>query len=119
GFAYAATYRPRPAYLHTAEDSVYVDPAAAGRGIGTQLLDALVARCTAAGRRQLIAVVGDSANTASIRLHERSGFTTVGVLHDVGWKFGRWLDTVIMQVSLGDGAATPPGSGDATGGAKS
>jgi L-amino acid N-acyltransferase YncA len=100
GYAYAAPYRTRPAYRHTVEDSVYVDPAETGRGIGKLLLPALIEACEGAGRRQMIAVIGDSGNIASIRLHERFGFRHVGVLRSVGFKFDRWLDTVLMQLEL-------------------
>jgi L-amino acid N-acyltransferase YncA len=108
GYAYAAPYRPRPGYRFTVENSVYVARWARGRGLGRLLLDAVIADATACGMRQMIAVIGDSAHTASIRLHERAGFRHVGTLTDVGFKFGRWLDTVIMQRPLGDGAATMP-----------
>jgi phosphinothricin acetyltransferase len=100
GFAYAARYRPRPAYRYTAEDSVYVAPEAQGRGIGRQLLEELVRRCRAAGIRQMVAVIGDSANAASIQLHRALGFQDAGVLRRVGWKHERWLDTVFMQRDL-------------------
>jgi phosphinothricin acetyltransferase len=108
GYAYASRYRPRQAYRFTAEDSVYVAPAAQRRGVGRALLDALVDRCAASGIRQLMAVVGDSANLASIRVHEAAGFRRVGLAEGVGWKHGRWVDTVFMQRQLGDGSATPP-----------
>jgi L-amino acid N-acyltransferase YncA len=101
GYAYAGLYRPRPAYRHTVEDSVYVDPAETGCGIGKLLLPALIDACEGAGRRQMIAVIGDSGNIASIRLHERFGFRDAGVLRSVGFKFGQWLDTVLMQRPLG------------------
>jgi len=100
GYAYAGLYRSRPAYSHTVEDSIYVDPAETGRGIGKLLLPALIEACEGAGRRQMIAVIGDSGNIASIRLHERFGFRDAGVLRAVGFKFGRWLDTVLMQREL-------------------
>lgn len=108
GFAYAALYRARPAYRNAVEDSVYAAPAAMGHGVGRSLLAALIERSTAAGRRQMIAVIGDSANTASITLHTRLGFRQVGVFRAVGYKHGRWLDTVLMQRPLGPGDATPP-----------
>jgi L-amino acid N-acyltransferase YncA len=101
GYAYAGPYRPRPAYRFTVEDSVYVDPACTGRGIGGLLLSGLIALSEQAGARQMIAVIGDSGNRASIRLHERFGFRHVGVLRAVGFKFGRWVDTVLMQRALG------------------
>ncbi|MDA8049835.1 MAG: GNAT family N-acetyltransferase [Rhodospirillales bacterium] len=113
GYAYAGPYRARPAYGNTVENSVYVRPDAMGRGIGRMLLERLVAECAARGFRQMIAVVGDSANVASIRLHEQAGFRLVGVLRAVGWKHGRWLDTVLLQRPLGDAdgrePATAPG----------
>ncbi len=108
GYAYAGPYRPRPAYRNTVETSVYLRPDAAGRGIGRQLLAALVAECAGRGFRQMVAIVGDSANAASIRLHERCGFRLVGTLESVGYKHGRWLDTVFLQRALGPGCATPP-----------
>lgn len=108
GYAYAGSYRPRPAYRFTVENSVYLAPAAQRRGIGTQLLQRLIAECEARGHRQMIAVIGDSANAGSISLHRRCGFAMVGTHPDVGFKFGRWLDTVMMQRALGDGAKTAP-----------
>ena len=108
GYAYAGPYRPRLAYRDTVENSVYLRPEAAGHGLGTRLLDALIAACAARGFRQMVAVVGDSANLASIRLHERLGFRPVGVLRSVGYKHGRWLDTVLLQRALGTGDAAPP-----------
>ena len=108
GYAYAGAYRTRPAYRWTVEDSVYVDPAASRQGIGRALLDRLIAECTARDFRQMIAVIGDSAQTASIELHRAAGFRLVGNIENVGLKFGRWLDSVIMQRALGKGAATTP-----------
>jgi L-amino acid N-acyltransferase YncA len=108
GFAYAGPYRPRPAYRHTVEDSVYVARFARRQGIGRTLLHAVIERATARGLRQMVAIIGDSAHAASIRLHAEAGFRLVGTLEHVGWKFGRWLDTVIMQRALGDGARTAP-----------
>ena len=108
GFAYAAPYRNRPAYHWTLEDSVYVLPGEGGRGIGSALLGAVVERCTALGYRQMIAVIGNSANEGSIRLHARHGFRHCGTLKAVGFKHGRWLDTVFMQLPLGAGDDTPP-----------
>lgn len=107
GYAYAVLYRPRPAYRHTAEDSVYVRDGLGGQGIGRRLLEEIVAACTAAGFRQLVAVIGDSANQGSIALHQRLGFRTVGTFEAVGFKHGRWVDTVLMQRSLGEGEQTP------------
>ena len=105
GYAYAGAYRPRPAYRFTVEDSIYVRADCAGRGIGRTLLDALIVACERAGARQMIAVIGDTANTGSIRLHETAGFARTGLLQSVGWKFGRWLDVVLMQRALGPGNA--------------
>lgn len=108
GYAYAGPYRPRAAYADTVENSIYLRPELMGRGIGMRLLPALVDACTALDLRQMVAVVGDSGNLASIRLHERCGFRMVGVLQSVGWKHGRWLDSVLLQKALGrgDGAAS-------------
>jgi L-amino acid N-acyltransferase YncA len=100
GYAYAAMHRDRPAYRFTVEDSVYLPPWARGRGIGRQLLEAVVAVSREAGMRQMVAVIGDSANLGSIGLHRACGFLDVGTLRDVGFKFGRWLDTVLMQRPL-------------------
>jgi phosphinothricin acetyltransferase len=107
-FAYAGPYRSRPAYRWSVEDSVYVAPAAFRRGVGRALLARLIADCAARGFRQMIAVIGDSAQTPSIELHRRAGFRLVGTLETVGFKSGRWLDSVLMQRPLGDGAARPP-----------
>ena len=103
GFAYVATYRPRSAYRHTVENSIYVAPDWHGRGIAAALLAALIERCTEAGYRQMVAVIGDSGNRASVALHERLGFRLVGTLEDVGRKHNRWVDTVLMQRPLGAG----------------
>ena len=103
GYAYAGVYRARPAYRYTVEDSVYVDKGYTGKGVGAALLPALIDGCARAGRRQIIAVIGDSANHASIRLHEKFGFTHVGMLPAVGYKFDRWVDSVLMQRAVGDG----------------
>lgn len=108
GYAYASAFRPRIAYFHTVENSIYVDPAAQGRGIGKGLLKALIAECEARGFRQMVAVIGDSANAGSIALHAACGFAHVGVLAATGLKFGRWIDTVLMQRPLGPGATTVP-----------
>lgn len=108
GFAYAGRYRPRPAYRFTVENSVYVAPQVAGRGIGRTLLEALIHRCGALGYRQMIAVIGDRDNEASIRFHEASGFVRAGDLRAVGFKWGRWVDSVLMQRRLGEGATTIP-----------
>ena len=108
GYAYVAPYRLRTAYRYTLEDSIYLTPEAQRRGIGRALLGALVARATALGYRQMVAVIGDSANASSIALHDRLGFRRVGLLPATGFKFGRWIDSVLMQRELGEGAATPP-----------
>jgi len=108
GFAYAAPYRTRSAYRHTVEDSIYVDPEAGDRGIGRALLGQVIDICTDAGYRQMVAVIGDSANQASIRLHRGLGFADVGTLPAVGFKHGRWVDTVLMQRALGDGGGMQP-----------
>lgn len=112
GYSYASSYRPRPAYRHTVEDSVYVADGRAGRGIGAALLAALVARCEAGPWRQMIAIIGDTGNAASIALHRRHGFAHAGTLHAVGYKLGRWVDTVLMQRALGGGDTTFPEPGD-------
>lgn len=108
GFAYAGPYRPRAGYRYTVEDSVYVARWARERGVGRALLDAVVARATAREMRQMVAIIGDSAHVASVVLHERAGFRLAGVLENVGFKLGRWLDTVIMQRPLGPGADRAP-----------
>jgi phosphinothricin acetyltransferase len=100
GYAYAGPYRMRPAYGLTVENSVYVDDAFLRRGIGRALLAKVIRLCSEAGRREMVAIIGDSANLASVGLHEAAGFRHVGTLTGVGYKFGRWLDTVIMQRSL-------------------
>jgi len=109
GYAYAGPYRPRPAYRFTVENSLYLQPAIHRRGIGRQLLQRLISECAACGFRQMIAVIGDSANTASVGVHSRCGFQMIGTHPNVGLKFGRWLDTVMMQLALGEGASTVPG----------
>jgi phosphinothricin acetyltransferase len=108
GYAYAGPYRPRAAYRDTVEDSIYLHPSMHGRGYGRILLSALIAACEAIGLRQMVAVIGDSATIPSIRLHETLGFRHVGVLRDVGYKHGRWLDSVLLQRTLGAGSAAPP-----------
>jgi phosphinothricin acetyltransferase len=108
GYAYAGPYRPRPAYRFTVENSVYLQPAIHRRGIGLQLLQRLIAECEARGYRQMIAVIGDSANAGSIGVHARCGFAMIGTHPHVGFKFGRWLDTVMMQRALGEGATMLP-----------
>lgn len=109
GYAYAGSYRARPAYKHTVEDSVYLAPDAVGRGVGKALLAQTIARCEAAGFRQMIAVIGDSANAGSVALHRSLGFRDVGTFTDVGFKFGRWVDSVMMQLPLGQGGQNLPG----------
>jgi phosphinothricin acetyltransferase len=109
GYAYAGPYRPRPAYRFTVENSVYLRPAIHRRGIGLQLMLRLISECEARGYRQMIAVIGDSANAGSIGVHTKTGFQMIGTHPDVGLKFGRWLDTVMMQRALGEGASTVPG----------
>jgi phosphinothricin acetyltransferase len=108
GYAYASPYRARSAYRFSIENSVYVDHRRHRCGIGQTLLAALIARCERGTWRQMIAVIGDSANLPSIALHERLGFRMVGTLRSVGFKFGRWLDTVLMQRELGTGGRTLP-----------
>jgi len=108
GCAYASAYRTRPAYRHTVEDSVYVAAAATGRGIGRQLLSRLIAEAEALGYRQMLAVIGDSGNAASIGLHRACGFAEVGTLRAVGFKCGRWVDSVLMQRALGEGDRSAP-----------
>jgi L-amino acid N-acyltransferase YncA len=108
GYAYAGKWRPRPAYAFSVEDSIYVDNDAVGQGVGRALLPALIAQCTALGKRQMVAVIGDSAQTPSIRLHASFGFEMVGTLRSIGFKFGRWLDSVLMQRPLGVGDEVPP-----------
>ena len=102
GYAYAGIYRTRPAYRYTVENSIYVATGHSGRGIGSALMPALIEGCAAAGKRQIVAVIGDSENTGSIRLHEKFGFARVGLLPAVGYKFGRWVDSVLMQRDLGE-----------------
>jgi phosphinothricin acetyltransferase len=109
GYAYANAYRPRPAYRHTIEDSVYVAERMQGQGIGRALLSALIVRCEAGRWRQMIAVIGNSGNAGSIALHRQLGFRVVGTFESVGFKLGGWVDTVLMQRALGPGSSTPPG----------
>ncbi len=108
GYAYAGPYRPRPAYRFTVENSIYLDPASQRRGIGLQLMRRLIDICEESGFRQMIAVIGDSANASSVGLHTVCGFQMIGTHPAVGLKFGRWLDTVMMQRPLGRGADTVP-----------
>jgi L-amino acid N-acyltransferase YncA len=107
GFAYANYFRPRMAYRFCLEDSIYLTPEAIGKGVGRALLAELIARCEAAGARQMVAVIGDSANAGSIGVHRALGFEDMGVMKAAGWKFERWLDVVFMQRSLGVGASEP------------
>jgi L-amino acid N-acyltransferase YncA len=108
GYAYAGPYRPRSAYRFTCEDSIYLAPGAEGRGLGRALLAQLIADCTERGLRQMIAVIGDSANLASIGVHRALGFEMTGTFHAVGFKFGRWVDSVLMQRALGPGSSSTP-----------
>ena len=108
GYAYASLYRTRPAYRFTVENSVYVAADMHRRGVGKALLQRLIDECTARGYRQMIAVIGDSDQAASIGVHKACGFESAGNLKSIGWKFGKWLDTPLMQRSLGDGAKTSP-----------
>lgn len=107
GYAYANTFRPRKAYRFCLEDSIYLHPDARGQGLGRLLLTELIGRCEAAGARQMLAVIGDAANTGSIGVHAALGFQHTGVLKASGWKFGRWLDVVLMQRALGAGDTQP------------
>jgi phosphinothricin acetyltransferase len=111
GYAYVSTYRARPAYRFTVENSVYVRPGNERRGVGRMLLQALLAECEKKPFRQVIAVIGDSANAASIELHRALGFRMVGNFKSVGFKFGRWLDSVLMQKDIGAGDAAKPDGG--------
>lgn len=111
GYSYATAYRPRPAYRFTIEDSVYVAEGLGGRGIGSALLGALIARCEKGPWRQMLAVVGNSGNEGSRALHKRMGFLEVGTLRSVGFKLGQWVDTVLMQRPLGEGDGSAPAQG--------
>ncbi|MDX2142621.1 MAG: GNAT family N-acetyltransferase [Rhodospirillaceae bacterium] len=108
GYAYGGPFRERSAYRYTIEDSIYIAPDMMGRGIGNALMSALIDRCIALGYRQMIAVIGDSANAASIALHSRHGFAVIGALRSSGYKFGKWSDAVLMQRALGEGDSTLP-----------
>jgi L-amino acid N-acyltransferase YncA len=108
GYAYANHFRPRRAYRFCLEDSIYLDPDARGHGVGRLLLAELLAQCEALGARQMLAVIGDAANAGSVGVHRACGFEDAGVLKAAGWKFERWLDVVLMQKSLGQGATTAP-----------
>jgi phosphinothricin acetyltransferase len=108
GYAYAGPYRPRPAYRFAVEDSIYIDTSTHRRGIGRAVLKALIEESEKRGYRQMVAIIGDSANAPSIELHRAMGFHMVGNFENVGYKFGRWLDSVMMQRALGEGATTKP-----------
>jgi L-amino acid N-acyltransferase YncA len=108
GYAYANHFRPRRAYRFCLEDSIYLDEAARGHGVGRVLLAELLAQCAARGARQMLAVIGDSANAGSVGVHRACGFEDTGVLKAAGWKFGRWLDVVLMQKALGPGSGSEP-----------
>ncbi|HRE19737.1 MAG TPA: N-acetyltransferase family protein [Rhabdaerophilum sp.] len=108
GYAYAGQYRPRPAYRHAVEDSIYIKPDCQGQGVGKALLAALIAECQRLGKRQMVAVIGDSLSHGSINLHRAMGFAHAGTVRNVGYKHGRWLDQVIYQRALGPGAETAP-----------
>ena len=110
GYGYCAPYRTRSAYRYSVEDSVYVREDFHGRGVGAALLEALIERCSALGYRQMVAVIGDSAHAASINLHAACGFVRVGTLRSVGFKLGRWVDSVLMQRPLAEGDGAPPGN---------
>jgi L-amino acid N-acyltransferase YncA len=111
GYAYAGAYRTRPAYRFAVENSIYVRPELGRGGVGRALLQALVARCEAAGFRLMVAVIGDSGNAASIGLHAACGFSRAGLLPAIGWKHGRWVDSVLMTRPLGEGDRAPPPEG--------
>ena len=108
GFAYASAYRTRIGYRYTVENSVYVDVRHQGRGIGKHLMAAVIAACEKQGMRQMVAVIGDRANVASIKLHESCGFKLIGIFPSLGFKFGRWVDCVQMQLALGEGDSGLP-----------
>jgi len=108
GYAYAGKYRPRPAYRYVVEDSIYIAPDCQGKGVGKALLTRLITDCETLGMRQMIAVIGDSLSAGSINLHRALGFTHAGTVRNVGFKHGRWLDQVIYQRALGQGAETAP-----------
>jgi L-amino acid N-acyltransferase YncA len=111
GYAYCQWFKPRPAYRFSAEDSIYLHPDAQGKGLGKSLLAELERQAQAAGIRKLIAVIGDSANQGSVGVHRTLGFKPVGVIQSCGWKFGKWLDIVLMEKQIGAGDSTPPQSG--------
>ena len=108
GYAYASAYRTRPGYRFTVENSVYIAADVQGKGIGRALLAKLIEACTVRGFRLMVAIIGDSASFASITLHRRAGFKFSGTIHSVGYKFGRWLDSVVMELPLGEGDTSAP-----------
>lgn len=108
GFAYCNWFKPRPAYRYSAEDSIYLAPEFTGRGLGRLMLRELMAQAQRCGVRKLIAVIGDSENKSSLALHSACGFRHVGVINACGWKFGRWLDVVLMECALGEGSDSAP-----------
>jgi L-amino acid N-acyltransferase YncA len=108
GYGYAGPYHSRPGYRHTVEDSVYLSENARGRGVGGVILRTLISECEGRAFRQMIAIIGDSSHIASMRLHEAAGFMPVGTFKNVGYKHGRWLDSVLMQRPLGPGGEAPP-----------
>jgi phosphinothricin acetyltransferase len=110
GYCYATPYRPRPAYRYTVEDSIYIDDAFRGRGLGRVLLAALIERCEQGPWRQMVAVIADGGRSGSLSLHRSLGFELIGTLKSVGFKQGRWLDTTLMQRVLGKGDEVPPGA---------
>ena len=110
GFAYANWFKPRPAYRFSVEDSIYLAADALGKGLGKQLLNELLVQLERRGVRKVMAVIGDSANTGSVGVHRSAGFEQAGLIESCGWKFGRWLDIVLMQKSIGEGNTTPPDS---------
>lgn len=112
GYGYAGAFRPRPAYRFSVENSIYIAPGHQGQGVGRALLEALISSCTAQGFRQMVAVIGDSGQRASIGLHRSLGFTFCGTIHSVGYKHGRWLDIVMMQRPLGTGDQSAPARGE-------
>lgn len=108
GFSYVSSYRSRVSYRYTVENTIYIDKNHRGHGTGRRLLKDLIERCEAQGYRQMVAVIGDSGNQASINFHRQMGFNEAGIIHSIGFKFGRWMDSVIMQKSLGKGDRTLP-----------
>ncbi len=112
GFAYCNWFKPRPAYRFSAEDSIYLAPSTRGRGLGKLLLVEMMAQAERCGVRKLIAVIGDSANQASVGVHRACGFNHVGLLANCGWKFDRWLDVVLMDKAIGSGSSTSPNSSE-------